>query len=223
MDERSARKPFFSKLFTVIFAQVLVTDIVKYYSMYNELEVVDTGATPRCYLKFALGLCVPMVLICAKSARRSFPLNLILVIADLMINRVMGTYLFSSHVTLAPKSLAVLPVIIVFLLTEHTPLRISTVGRALSVSTLASLIIAGTTGYFLLPMQFAIGYTMCMIVSSALLLGILQLMIHYNKLDPFSSEYILGLVLCFVGVIELAFQLVKKVFTAENALSSKSY
>lgn len=208
-DSKAVRSAFVSKVYAILFVQLLVASIMIAAFTFHQPTQVYFKQHGDAYLFGALGVGVitMLVLTCVESARRSYPLNFILLIvvtlAYGLIAAVMSSR-FETETVLCAFGATALATFVVMLLAKYSSLDMTTCGCALCVLALIHLVVSMIL-IILLPSK-----TTALIVAGAgaflvslYMMFDLQLIMGGRSMELSPEEYILGAVMLYIDILNL--------------------
>lgn len=211
-NEKKIRADFVSKVYGVLTIQLVFTlivtaicvlhDDVNYHMKKNGLIYV--------YCSMGLALVIYLILVCIESARRKFPINIVLLgvmtlAYSIMIGAISSFY--NANEVLAAVGATSLAVIVVMLLAKYSPIDITTCGCGLCILAMIHLIFTLIL-IAVVPIQYAKTTSLILAGVGSLLVCLyllfdLQLIMGGRTVELSEEEYILAAILLYVDIINL--------------------
>lgn len=204
-----------AKVYSILSLQLLVaTCLVAFLTLNegaNEYFRSPTGLI-WLYVCLAVGFVTYLVLICVECARRSFPINFIILIILTLAYGMMAAIAASQYETsivLCAIGATAVSTIVIMLLAKYSPFDITTCGCALCILSIVHLLIALVL-VAMIPLA-GLNVSVVNVIIASLGVFIVSLYLMYDtqlimggrsaELSP--EEYILGAVMLYVDIIHL--------------------
>lgn len=212
--EKAIRNAFVSKVYAILSVQLAFTSILIGIFVLNP----DIKATFRThsgqawiFLGFAVFFVTFLILACVESARRSFPLNFILLslltLGYGIVAAITSCRYDTQTVLFAFIATAISTILITFL-AKTSAFDITSCGTTLCLLGLAHMIIGAIMAIILVSMGYARLASLLLAISGAFLVSLYlmfdtQLILGGRKAELSPEEYILGAIMLYVDIVQL--------------------
>ena len=206
------RRGFIRKVYGIIFFQLLITTIVIYYSMTNEIlkKFMLANAWPL-YLSCIASIIVVIILVCGKLTR-TVPVNYFLLISLTLLEGIMASYTTIYFEPISVLVCAGLTLLIVFALTIYacfTKRDMTMMGGFLFCFSVI-LIFLGFVGFFFTSYFYQMFLdSLGVLLMSLYLIFDTQLVIGNRKNLIDVDDYILGALNIYLDIINLFLKILK--------------
>jgi len=211
-SSKSIRSAFVSKVYSILCVQILIATAIIGWFIYHEptKQYMLKNGHYFVYGAFAVGILTYLILICVESARRSYPMNFVLlflltiaygVMAAVMSTRYQTNTVFCAFLATAFATFTVI------LLAKFSPFDMTTCGCGLCILGIIHLIASIILIIVLVPQHAQLSSTI-IAGSGAFLVSLymmfdLQLIMGGRTMELSPEEYILGAVLLYIDIISL--------------------
>lgn len=211
-NEKKIRADFVSKVYGVLTIQLIITLIIVATCVLQKdvnAHMLHNGLT---YFYSAMGLALVLyfILVCIESARRKFPINLLLLFVmtlafGIMVGSISSYY--NANEVLAAVGATGLAVLVVMLLAKFSPFDITTCGCTLCVLSMVNLLVTLIL-IAVIPYQYAKTTSLILAGFGSFLVCLylmfdLQLIMGGRTVELSEEEYILAAILLYVDIINL--------------------
>lgn len=209
-DNKAIRSAFVTKVYSILLVQLVVSSILIGVASLHQptKEYFKQSYAWYLYGGMILGLTVFFILVCVESARRSFPLNFIL-LSLLTLGYALVASVLSSQYNTITVLLAIgttaLATFIILLLAKFSPFDITTCGCGLCILGILHLVAS-----LLFIAIFKDIQTSALLIAglgsfliSLYLMYDLQLIMGGRSVELSPEEYILGAVILYIDIINL--------------------
>lgn len=207
--EKAIRQAFVSKVYSILTVQLVFTSIlIGIFVLNNDTKLYFARAQGWMFMGFAVFFITYLVLVCVESARRSFPLNFIMLSLLTLGYGLVAAVVSCRYNTTTVMAAFLATGISCFLIAafaRSTSIDITNCGTTLCLLGLAHMVIA----IFLILIFGASKITsLIMAVCGALLCSLylmfdLQLIMGGRKCELSPEEYILAAVMLYVDIVQL--------------------
>lgn len=209
---KEIRSKFVSKVYTILLIQILAaTALIAWFTFHQptRLHVLQYGSY-YLYGAMALGIFTYMLLICVESARRSFPINLVLLaILTLAYGLIAAVFSsrFDDRTVLSAFGATALATFTLILLARCSPFDMTTCGCGLCVLGLVHLLTSLILIIVLVPAHASTA-SLLIAGSGAFLFSLymmydLQLIMGGRSMELSPEEYILAAALLYIDIVQL--------------------
>lgn len=206
--EKSIRQAFVSKVYSILTVQLIFTSIlIAAFVLNNETKAYFAKSQGWMYLGFLIFFVTFLVLVCMESARRSAPLNFVLLSVMTLGYGLVAAVVscrYNTTTVMAAFLATGLSCLIVAALARSSSIDITNCGTTLCLLGFAHMIIALVL-ILIFPSRMT---SMIIAVCGALLCSLylmfdLQLIMGGRKCELSPEEYILGAVMLYVDIVQL--------------------
>lgn len=210
--EKAIRQAFISKVYSMLTLQLAFTSVlIGMFVLNNDTKNYFARAQGWMFLGFAIFFVSYMVLVCVESARRSTPLNLILLcvltfgyglVAAITSCRYNTKVVFFAFVATGISTF------LIAAFAKSTKFDMTNCGTTLCLLGLAHMVIGMIMVLVLVPMGYANVASLLLAISGALLASLylifdLQLIMGGRKCELSPEEYILACVMLYTDIIQI--------------------
>ena len=212
-NSKDIRSAFVSKVYSLVFVQlVFATALIAWFTLHEPTRnYFQSTGQYWLYVALAVGMITFLVLACVESARRSFPLNFVMLflitVSYGLIAAIMSAR-FETITVLSAFSATAFATLVVVLLAKYSPFDMTTCGCGLCVLALIHMIASIILILILVPQGYASTASLIIAGSGAFLVSLymmfdLQLIMGGRSAELSPEEYILGAVLLYIDIIQL--------------------
>lgn len=210
--EKAIRQAFVSKVYSILTVQLIFTSaLIGMFVLNNETKLYFAKAQGWMFLGFAIFFVTYLILACVESARRSAPLNFIL-LSLLTIGYGLVAAVTSCRyntVTVMAAFLATgVSCLLIAAFAKSTSFDMTNCGTTLCLLGLAHMVIAMILMLILVPLGYAKAASLILAIGGALLSSLylvfdLQLIMGGRKCEISPEEYILAAVMLYTDIVQI--------------------
>lgn len=212
--EKSIRNAFVSKVYAILAIQLTFTSILIGIFVLNpdiKLTFARGPGQAWMFLGFAIFFVTYLILVCVESARRSFPLNFVL-LSVLTVGyglvAAITSCRYDTKIVLFAFVATAISTILITLLAKTTSFDMTSCGTTLCLLGLAHMIIGSLMVLILVPLGYAKIASLLLAISGAFLVSLYlmfdtQLILGGRKAELSPEEYILGAIMLYVDIVQL--------------------
>lgn len=211
--EKDIRNAFVSKVYAILSLQLTFTSILIGVFVLDK-DIKSTfmyGGQNWMLLGFAIFFVTYMILACVESARRSFPLNFILLTVLTLGYALVAAIVscrYDTEIVLFAFIATAISTILITLLAKSTSFDMTSCGTTLCLLALAHLIIGSIMMVILASMGYGQLGSLILAISGAFLVSLYlmfdtQLILGGRKFELSPEEYILGAILLYVDIVNI--------------------
>lgn len=211
--EKAIRNAFVSKVYAILSIQLTFTSIlIGVFVLNNDIKTTFMRSGQGwAFLGLGIFFIAYMILACIESARRSFPLNFILLGVLTLGYGLVAAIIscrYNTHIVLFAFVATALSTILITLLAKTTSFDMTSCGTTLCLLGLAHAIIGTIMMLILASMGYGKLGSLILAVSGAFLVSLYlmfdtQLILGGRKMELSPEEYILGAILLYVDIVQL--------------------
>lgn len=212
-DHKSIRAAFVSKVFSIVAVQLLLaTAMIAWFTLHEPTKQYFKHSGSGWIIGAAvISLVALLILSCIESARRSFPINFLLLTIITIGYGLMAAVLSSQYETtsvLCAFGATAFATIVILLLAKFSPVDMTTCGCGLCILAIIHLVTSILLIAILVPMGYGNTVHLAIAGMGAFLVSLymlydLQLIMggRSNELSP--EEYVLAAVMLYIDIIQL--------------------
>lgn len=210
--EKAIRQAFISKVYSILTIQLLFTSVlIGIFVLNNDTKVYFAHSQGWMFLGFAVFFVVYLVLVCVESARRSSPLNLILLFVLTLgygLVAAITSCRYDTRIVLFAFVATGVSSFLIAAFAKSTSIDITNCGTTLCLIGLAHMLIGTVMVLVLVPLGYANTASLLLSISGALLASLyllfdLQLIMGGRKCELSPEEYILACVMLYTDIIQI--------------------
>lgn len=191
---------------------LVATGLIAWFSVHEPTKqyMKDSGSL-WLYIAMGVGLVTFFILVCVDSARRTFPINFVLLAVLTVAYGLIAAILsarFSTYTVLCAFGTTAVAVFVIILLAKFSPFDMTNCGCALCILALLHLLMTIVLLVTLVPAGYASTASLIVAGTGAFLVSLymifdIQLIMggRSNELSP--EEYILGAALLYIDILQL--------------------
>lgn len=212
-NTKAIRSAFVSKVYTILFFQLLIASVLIGLFTFHEptRQYFLKSGDIWLYVSLGVGMVSVLILACVESARRSFPINFILLsVLTLAYGLIAAIFSarFDTVTVLCAFGATAFATLVIMLLAKYSPFDMTTCGCALCVLGLIHFFAAILLIVILVPLGYAKVTSLIIAVSGAFLVSLymvfdLQLIMGGRSVELSPEEYIMGAVMLYLDIINL--------------------
>lgn len=210
--EKQIRQAFISKVYSMLTLQLIFTSILIGMFVLNEdTKKYFAHAQGWMFLGFAIFFISYLVLVCVESARRSSPMNLILLFVLTFgygLVAAITSCRYNTRVVLFAFIATGISSFLIAMFAKSTKIDMTNCGTTLCLIGLAHMVIGMVMVLVLVPLGYAKTASLLIAISGALLASLylifdLQLIMGGRKCELSPEEYILACVMLYTDIIQI--------------------